>query len=167
MKKSRAISDYEIIKGCAEYLQISEAEIVSDDYMKDHPDILDVLVNVAINCKKKPRREPMVVHRQMVVHNLGCNDINFTTRRNAEKRTRERMLEDDHFKSLIDKITNFIGENDYMFNDFEVIDFKVVGLAKGKKEALAVVQCIVEDSLKETGSADARDYMNRRWEGQA
>ncbi|MBQ3030409.1 MAG: hypothetical protein IJD24_04215, partial [Agathobacter sp.] len=47
------------------------------------------------------------------------------------------------------------------------IDFKVVGLAKGKKEAFVVVQCIVEDSLKETGSADARDYLNQRWEGQA
>ena len=101
MKKSREISDYEILKGCAEYLQISEAEIVSDAYMREHPDVLDVLVNVAINCKKKPRREDMVVHRQMVVHKLECNDIDFITRRNAETRTREKSLEDKAFQSII------------------------------------------------------------------
>ena len=136
MIKSREISDYEIIKGCAEYLQISEAEIISDDYMKDHPDILDILVNVAINCKKKPQREPMAVHRQLVVHNLGCNDIDFITRRNAEKRTREKMLEDDHFRILIDKITNFIVENDYMLNDFEIIDFRIVGYHGKEKDII-------------------------------
>ncbi len=133
MKKSREISDYEIIKGCAEYLQISEADIVSDDYMQDHPDVLDILVNVAINCKKKPRRENMVAHRQLVVHSFGCNDIGYTTRRNAEKRTREKMLEDKTFQSHIREITNFIINKDYMINDFEIINFKVVGYhGKGK-----------------------------------
>lgn len=136
MRKSREISDYEIIKGCAEYLQISEAEIVSDDYMQDHPDILDVLVNVAINCKKKPRREPMVVHRQMVVHNLGCNDIGYTTRHNAEIRTRERMLKDKAFQSLIRKIVNLIVEKDYMISDFEVLNFKVVGYHGKEKDVV-------------------------------
>lgn len=137
MIKNREISDYEIIKGCAEYLQISEAEIVSDDYMKGHPDILDVLVNVAINCKKKPRREPMVVHRQVVVHNLGCNDIGTTTRRNAEIRTRERMLEDKTFQILVERIVKFIDEKDYMSSDFEVINFKVVGY-HGKKKDIVI-----------------------------
>lgn len=137
MTKSREISDYEIIKGCAEYLQISEAEIVSDDYMRDHPDALDVLVNVAINCKKKPRREPMVVHRQMVVHKLGCNDIGYTTRSNSEKRTRDRMLEDETFQSLIGQITNFITQKDYMNSDFEVINFKVVGY-HGKEKDIVI-----------------------------
>ena len=127
MKTSREISDYEIIKGCAEYLQISEAEIISDDYMREHPDILDVLVNVAINCKKKPHRENMVVHRQLVVHNLGCNDIGYTTRSNAETRTREKSVTDKTFHSLIAKITNFIIEKDYTVSDFEVVNSKVVG----------------------------------------
>lgn len=136
MIKKREISDYEIIKGCAEYLQISEAEIVSDDYMKDHPDILDVLVNVAINCKKKPRREPMVVHRQMVVHNLECNDICSTTRRNAEIRTRERMLKDEAFQSRIEEITNFIIGQDYMNSDFEVINSKIVGYHGKEKDII-------------------------------
>ena len=44
---------------------------------------------------------------------------------------------------------------------------RVVGLAKGKKEALAVVQSIVEASLKATGSADVRPFLNQRWEEQA
>lgn len=92
--KNREISDYEIIKGCAEYLQIGEADIVSDKYMRDHPDILDILVNVAINCKKKPRRENMITHRHVVVQELGSNAIGRITRRDAEIRTRERMLED-------------------------------------------------------------------------
>lgn len=127
MIKSREISDFEIIKGCAEYLQISEADIVSDDYMQEHPDVLDILVNVAINCKRKPRRENMVAHRQLVVHSFGCNDIGYTTRRNAEKRTREKMLEDKTFQYLIKKITKFIIEKDYMISDFEVINSKVVG----------------------------------------
>lgn len=134
MIKSREISDYEIIKGCAEYLHISEADIVSDDYMQDHPDVLDILVNVAINCKKKPRRENMIAHRQLVVHKLGCNDIGYTTRRNAEKRTREKMLEDKAFQSLIGEITNFIIEKDYMNNDFEIVNFKVVGYHGSEKE---------------------------------
>ena len=137
MIKSREISDYEIIKGCAEYLHISEAEIVSDEYMKDHPDVLDVLVNVAINCKKKPRQENMINHRQLVVHNLECNDICYGTLRNAEKRTRERMLEDKTFKSLVEKVTNFIIEKNYMIGDFEVINFKIVGY-HGKEKDIVI-----------------------------
>lgn len=132
-KKSREISDYEIIKGCAEYFQISEADIVSDAYMQDHPDVLDVLVNVAINCKKKPRREIAVAHRQLVVHRLGCNDIGYITRRNAEKRTREKILKDKTFQNLVEEITNFIIDKDYMIDDFEIINFKIVGYhGKGK-----------------------------------
>ena len=45
-------------------------------------------------------------------------------------------------------------------------DIKVVGLAQGKKEAFVVVQSIVEASLKATGSADVRGYLNQRWEEQ-
>ena len=45
-------------------------------------------------------------------------------------------------------------------------DMRIVGLAKGKKEAIALVQSIVEESLRETGSADVREYLNQRWEEQ-
>ena len=127
MEKSREISDYEIIKGCAEYLQISEADIVSDEYMREHPNDLDILVNVAICCKEKPRREDMVTHRQMVVHKLECNDIDYSTRYNAEKRTRDKILKDKIIKSQGLAIVEFIASQDYMACDFEVIDSKIVG----------------------------------------
>ena len=45
-------------------------------------------------------------------------------------------------------------------------ELQVVGLAKGRKEALVVVQSIVEEALRETGSADVRVYLKQRWEEQ-
>lgn len=89
----------------------------------------------------------MVVHRQMVVHKLGCNDIGYTTRRNAETRTREKMLEDETFQSRIREITNFIVEKDYMISDFEVINFKVVGYHGRKKDI------VIPDGLQLGGCA--------------
>lgn len=135
--KRQEISDFEIIKGCAEYLQISEADIVSNDYMIEHPDVLNILVNVAINGKKKPFRENKIMHRQLVVHKLSCNDIGYTTRQDAEKRTRERTIKDKSFKSLVKKITKFIIEKDYMVNDFEVINSKIVGY-HGKEKDIVI-----------------------------
>lgn len=45
-------------------------------------------------------------------------------------------------------------------------DIKVVGLSNGKKEAITVVQFIVEQALQETGSANAREYLMEKWEEQ-
>lgn len=44
---------------------------------------------------------------------------------------------------------------------------KVVGIANGKKEAIRVVQHIVEEALRETKSADVRTLLKQKWEGQA
>ena len=44
---------------------------------------------------------------------------------------------------------------------------RVVGIANGKKEAAKLLQLIISDSLKHTGSADVRGYLNEKWEGQA
>ena len=44
---------------------------------------------------------------------------------------------------------------------------KIVGIAEGKKEAIGLVQLMIEESLVETGSADVRDFLKRKWEGQA
>lgn len=41
---------------------------------------------------------------------------------------------------------------------------RVVGLAKGKKEAFGLVQYMIEVSLEQTGSADVRNYLRQRWE---
>lgn len=43
---------------------------------------------------------------------------------------------------------------------------KVVGIANGKKEAIRVVQNIVEEALRETKSADVRTLLKQKWEGQ-
>lgn len=66
-----------------------------------------------------------------------------------------------------DNMLEIVPQKEILQKGYPNIDFRVVGLASGKKEALAVIQIIIEESLKETGSADARDYLNRRWEGQA
>ena len=66
-----------------------------------------------------------------------------------------------------DNMLEIVPQKEILQKSYPNIDFRVVGLASGKKEALAVIQIIIEESLKETGSADARDYLNRRWEGQA
>ena len=44
---------------------------------------------------------------------------------------------------------------------------QVVGIANGKKEAVKLVQLIISDSLKHTGSADVRGFLREKWEGQA
>ena len=44
---------------------------------------------------------------------------------------------------------------------------KMLPDAKGKKEAFVVVQNIIEEAFRETGIANARDYLNQRWEEQA
>jgi hypothetical protein len=44
---------------------------------------------------------------------------------------------------------------------------KVVGIASGKKEAIDLVQLIIEESMRETGSADVREFLRKKWEGQA
>ena len=47
------------------------------------------------------------------------------------------------------------------------IGLKVVGIAGNKKEAVLLVQKIIEESIKETGSADVREFLKTKWEGQA
>ncbi len=44
---------------------------------------------------------------------------------------------------------------------------RIVGLANGKKEAVKLVERIIQDSLQETGVADIRPYLEQKWEGQA
>ena len=44
---------------------------------------------------------------------------------------------------------------------------RIVGLANGKKEAIRLVQKIIQDSMQETGLADVRPYLEQKWEGQA
>lgn len=66
-----------------------------------------------------------------------------------------------------DNMLEIVPQWEVMQKGYPNKDIKVVGLANGKKEAVSVVQFIVEQSLQETGSANARDYLKQRWEGQA
>lgn len=65
-----------------------------------------------------------------------------------------------------DNMLEIVPQWEVMQKGYPNTDIKVVGLANGKKEAIAVVQFIVEQALQETGSANARDYLKQRWEGQ-
>ena len=66
-----------------------------------------------------------------------------------------------------DNMLEIVPQKEILQKAYPNVEFRVAGLAKGKKEAFAVVQSIVEESLRETGSADARRFLLQRWEGQA
>lgn len=44
-------------------------------------------------------------------------------------------------------------------------DLSVIGVAKGKKEALNLTQLIIEEVYKATGNFDVLSYISSRWEG--
>ena len=66
-----------------------------------------------------------------------------------------------------DNMLDIIPEWELMQKGYPKEHIKVVGLANGKKEALALVQFIIEESIQKIGSADVRTYLNERWEEQA
>ena len=65
-----------------------------------------------------------------------------------------------------DNMLEIIPQKEILQKGYPDIDFKVVGLAKGKKEAFAVIQHIIEDAITQTGNADVRPYLKQRWEEQ-
>ncbi|MBQ2705317.1 MAG: hypothetical protein IJF60_00740 [Agathobacter sp.] len=65
-----------------------------------------------------------------------------------------------------DNMLEIVPQREVLQKGYPNMDIRVVGLAKGKKEAIVVVQSIVEESLRETGSADVRVFLNQRWEEQ-
>ena len=44
---------------------------------------------------------------------------------------------------------------------------RIVGLADNKKDAVGLIQFMIEESIQVTGSADVRAYLEEKWEGQA
>ena len=66
-----------------------------------------------------------------------------------------------------DNTLEIIPQREILQKNYPNIEFRVVGIAKGKKEAFVVVQNIIEEAFRETGIANARDYLNQRWEEQA
>ena len=66
-----------------------------------------------------------------------------------------------------DNMLDIILEKEVMQKHYPKDELKVIGIANGKKEAIQLVQRIVEESLCETGSADVRGFLKTKWEGQA
>ena len=67
----------------------------------------------------------------------------------------------------IDNMLDVIPEKEVMQKHYPKDGLKIVGIAEGKKEALGLVQRMVEESINETGSADVRGFLKTKWEGQA
>ena len=66
-----------------------------------------------------------------------------------------------------DNMLDIIPEKEIMQKHYPKEGLKVVGIADGKKEAIELVQRIIQESLVETGSADIRGFLKAKWEGQA
>lgn len=66
-----------------------------------------------------------------------------------------------------DNMLDVIPEKEVMQKHYPKEKLRIVGIADGKKEALGLVQVMIQESLSETGSADVRDFLKRKWEGQA
>ncbi|MBQ8518565.1 MAG: hypothetical protein IJ455_03020 [Agathobacter sp.] len=66
-----------------------------------------------------------------------------------------------------DNMLDLIPEWEALQKGYPKESLKVVGIANGKKEAIGMVQRIIEESLLETGSADVRSFLRQKWEGQA
>ena len=65
-----------------------------------------------------------------------------------------------------DNMLDLIPYWEVLQNGYPKEHIRVVGLANGKKDAIGLMQFIVEESLEQTGSADIRIYLEEKWEGQ-
>ena len=66
-----------------------------------------------------------------------------------------------------DNMLDIILEKEVLQKNYPKDTLKIVGIAIGKKEALSLVQKIILESLAETKSADVREMLKQKWEGQA
>ena len=71
------------------------------------------------------------------------------------------------FSENHDNMLDLIPEWEALQKGYPKEELRVVGIASGKKEAVKLVQLIISDSLKSSGSADVRGFLKEKWEGQA
>lgn len=69
--------------------------------------------------------------------------------------------------SNADNMLDLIPEWELLQKGYPQENILVVGLAKDKKDAVGLVQFIIEECFEKTGSADVRAYLKEKWEGQA
>ena len=71
------------------------------------------------------------------------------------------------FSSHPDNMLDVMLEKEALQTCYKKQGLKVVGIAGDKEEAIELVQFIIEESIKETGNADVREFLRKKWEGQA
>ena len=71
------------------------------------------------------------------------------------------------FSDNPDNMLDLIPEWEALQKGYPKDFLRVVGIAGSKKEAVRLVELIISDSLKQTGNADVREFLNKKWEGQA
>lgn len=62
------------------------------------------------------------------------------------------------FASSPDNLFDIINANELLFPHYQKIDIKIVGLAKGKKEAIKLTQDMLMELYNLTGAFDVRGY---------
>ncbi len=65
-----------------------------------------------------------------------------------------------------DNMLDLIPQKDILQKGYPREQIRIIGLAANKKEAIHLVQSILEESLAKNGSADIRTYLEEKWEGQ-
>ena len=71
------------------------------------------------------------------------------------------------FSTNPDNMLDIIPEKNVRQKYYPKDRLRIVGIADGEKEALELVQLMIQESLTETGSADVRPFLSTKWEGQA
>lgn len=66
-----------------------------------------------------------------------------------------------------DNMLDLIPEWEILQKGYPKEGLRIVGLADNKKDAVGLMQFIIEECYEMTGSADVRAYLEEKWEGQA
>lgn len=69
--------------------------------------------------------------------------------------------------SNTDSMLELIPEWEALQKGYPKERLKIVGIAGGKKEAMSLVQDIIQESIAKTGCVDVRGYLRDKWEEQA
>lgn len=105
---------------------------------------------------------------------MGClyvaDSIGATQYKIIEKVHKSKLVPNLYLIALSanpDNMLDLIPEWEALQKGYPRDELRVVGIATGKKEAVAMVACIVEDAVAHTGHADVRPFLKMKWEEQA
>ena len=65
-----------------------------------------------------------------------------------------------------DNMLEFVPQWEVMQKAYPKEELRIIGFSNGKKEAVSLLQLIIQESMKNTGSADVRMYLEQKWEEQ-